>query len=98
MGKRIDDLPLNDTPIEIAVTPTATGADFRDSEVYRFQQEIDDLLARGSYTWAEETLTDISETVGRTGQVTEGQRRAVKNIEEGGQKTRRRYRNWGRNW
>jgi len=76
MGKRLEDLQLTDDPIR----PLAP-IDPRDTDWYRFSKDIDDLLATGHYTWAESTLTDIQATVERIHQVTEGQRRAVRNIE-----------------
>lgn len=86
MGKRIDQLKLDDTPIE--------APDERDSEWYRFSQDIDDLLATGEYTWAEDTLTGIQETVERIKRVTAAQKRAVTNIENA--RERRRYEGWRR--
>lgn len=75
MGKTLDELNLPDDPIR-PIAPT----DVRDTAWYRFAREIDDLLATGSYTWAESTLTDIQATVERIQQVTQGQRNAVANI------------------
>ena len=49
---------------------------------------IDDLLADGDYVWAEDTLTGIRETVERTKRVTEGQQRAVANIQHRGEARR----------
>lgn len=84
-GKSLNDLALSDAPIH----PVAT--DPRSSEWYRFCRDIDDLLATGKVTYAESTLTDIQQTVERTQWVTEGQRKAVDNIEAGGQRGKR----WG---
>jgi hypothetical protein len=86
VGKRIEDLSLDDTLIP----------DDRDQEWYQFGVEIDDLLATGDYDWAEETLSGIHTTVERTRQVTAAQRRAVSNIENAReqQQQRRRYEGW----
>lgn len=93
MGKRIEDLKIDPTPLG---EPRGEPADARASEWYRFVTEINDLLATGQYTWAERTLTDIQATVEKTARVTIGQRQAVKNIEDGIHKSRRRYEGWGR--
>jgi hypothetical protein len=92
MGKRIDDLPLDDTPLGDG------DPDPRASDWYRFSNDIDDLLATGSYTWAEETLQAIQETVEQTKRVTQAQRNAVHNIEASRQRTHasRRYEGWRR--
>jgi hypothetical protein len=88
VGKRPEDLPLDPTPISPAPEPQ----DARDTAAYRFIQDIDDLLNTGQYAWAERTLTDIQTTVERTGRVTEGQRRAIENIEAAVYKPRPRWR------
>ena len=84
-GKSLDDLglPLDDLP----------ALDQRDTDWYRFAQEIDDLLATGRYTWAEDSLSGIRETVLKLERVTDGQRRAVGNIEAAVEQRqyRRRY-------
>ena len=92
MGKTVDQLNLQEDPIR----PTAP-VDPRTTAWYRFSQDIEDLLATGHYTWAQDTLTDIQVTVERTQAVSEGQRRAVQNIEAA--RTRgssRRYEGWRR--
>jgi hypothetical protein len=76
MGKTIDQLNLTDAPIR-----PAKPLDPRDTEWYRFSREIDDLLQGNRYDWAADTLNDIQLTVEKTERVTEGQRRAVSNIE-----------------
>jgi hypothetical protein len=94
MGKRIDQLKVDDTPI--AETPSEP-IDPRGTAWYRFVVEIEDLLATGQYTWAEPTLRDIQLTVEATHQVTPGQRRAIGNIEAGRYKSRgRRYEGFSR--
>lgn len=65
----------------------------RTQEVIRFLDDIDELRGSGSVDWADDTLTGIYDTVGRQNIVTEGQRRAVDNIESAGQK--RRPVGWG---
>lgn len=93
MGKRAEDLPLDDTPIDRSGEP----ADDRDQAWYQFTATIDDLLATGEYSWAWESLTGIKETVEKTRRVSDGQRRAVGNIEASGERRegrRRRYDGW----
>ena len=75
-GKRADDLPLSDEPLR-----RAEPVDARDSDWYRFLQEIDELIASGDYAWAEDTLTGIRGTVEHYQRVTEGQRKAVANMQ-----------------
>lgn len=94
MGKRAEDLPLDDTPIQPPEPP-----DDRDTEWYRFIVEIDDLASSGEYDWAVVTLNGIRETVEKTRRVSEGQRRAVTNIEASKREPRRdgfrrRYEGW----
>lgn len=96
MGKSLDDLNLSDQPLP-PPTPAGRTQDPRGTEWYQFQQEIDELLLQGSYEWAADTLSDIRATVERTGQVTPGQRNAVRNIEESRSGRRsRRYEGWRR--
>jgi hypothetical protein len=91
-GKRLEDLHLSDQPI---VAPPAV--DPRDTDWYRFCREIDDLYATGHYEWACKTLFDIQEAVEWTHTVSEGQRRAVANIEAArGRRGSRRYEGFGR--
>lgn len=85
MGKRIDELPLNDSPIQ------AAPEDDRDAPWYRFVGEINELRESQQYTWAEETLAGISETVERTRRVSDAQRRAVENIRDNSARRSRRY-------
>jgi hypothetical protein len=84
-GKRLEDLNLSDTPLPTPSKPL----DPRDSDWYRFSRAIDDLLATGTYTWAQDTLHGIQESVEKTEVVTEGQRRAVANIEGAGEERMR---------
>ena len=98
MGKRIEDLrTLDDTPIEhrVEAPDPATLDDLRDQVWYQFIGTIDDLLALGRYDWAEASLTGIRETVETTRRVTDGQRRAVANIEARGESRRYGYYRYG---
>jgi hypothetical protein len=83
--------------------PRPRPSDLRDEDWYRFCREIDDLYASGRYEWAASTLFDIQGTVERTQRVTDGQRRAVRNIEEAGERQRpygfrRRYEGYRGHW
>ena len=98
MGKRIDQLKPDDTPIVPTTSGPKDNGDPRGTDWYQFMQDIDDLLATGQYTWAEETLHDIQLTVEKTQRVSEGQRKAVKNIEDGGRGARRRSEGFSRRW
>lgn len=100
MGKTLDELNLSDEPLRRA-QPT----DVRDTAWYQFAQEIEALLATGTVDWAEDTLTSIKESVEQYCTVTDGQRRAVRNIELAGQRRGqrrgeglRRYEGWGRRY
>ena len=86
MGKSLDDLHLTDQPIR---QPAATDA--RDQDWYKFAEEITALVESGSYEWALETLAVIKATVERLERVSEGQRRAVRNIEEARSSYRARH-------
>jgi hypothetical protein len=97
MGKRLEDLPVSDTPL-------AAPEDTRDAEWFRFVEEVGDLRDSGEVDWADETLEGISETVTRTRVVTAGQRQAVANIAARRRSARgpgtrggsRRYEGWRR--
>lgn len=81
----IDDLPFDDAPHTAEqgrpADPPQPVDDLRSRLAFRFIADIEDLLATGKYTWAETTLRGIQETVEKTGRVSDGQRRAVTNIE-----------------
>lgn len=110
MSKRIDELPLDDSPIEhqhdnleaLDHARDRDQGDERDQPWYQFLGTIDDLLATGQYDWAFDSLAGIRETVEKTRRVTEGQQRAVKNIEARGEArargTSRRYEGYGGPW
>jgi hypothetical protein len=93
MGKRIQDLHLNDNPIEVTVEAKEAGQrslfdptpDERDQPWYQFLGDLDDLLADDKYLWANDTLKGIYETVEKSHRVSEGQRRAVTNISNRGE-------------
>lgn len=96
MGKRIDDLlklddrPIGERPVEARDPRKIEPADdLRDQPWFQFVGEIDELLNDDDYHWSFETLSGIRETVERTQRVTEGQRRALANIKQGGARTRR---------
>jgi hypothetical protein len=102
MGKRIDELQLNDHPIEHQVESLEAreslfenpAEDVRDTEWYQFAARLDDLIESAEFTWAFDTLSGIRETVEHTRRVSDGQRRAVANIEARGETQRggtRRY-------
>lgn len=93
MGKRIDDLPLDDSPI--TREPDAMEGDVRATQWYAFVREVEDLRESGDYAWAEETLAGIQETVERTKRVTPGQERALFNILSA-ERPSRRYEGYGR--
>ncbi len=98
MGKRLEDLNLPDEPLQPTPAPRE-AEDVRATEWYRFCREIDDIIATGNFTWAEDTLSDIAATVEKYQRVTEGQRKAVANIEaaRAGRGSRRHegfYRRW----
>ena len=92
MGKRIDELPLDDTPIPSPPDGEAIP-DLRDQPWFQFIGEIDELLAAGDYVFAEASLQGIRETVESTRRVSDGQRRAIQNIAASRERysSRRRY-------
>lgn len=90
-GKSLNELNLRNDPPKPAADPRGT-------DWYRFSQEIDDLLATGRVTFAEDTLLSIKETVEKSCQVTEGQRRAVNNIEAASERSRYRPRSGSRRY
>jgi len=96
MGKRPDELNVSDAPLDAAPRDAPDPRDPRATEWYRFTQDIEDLLNTGRYNWAEPTLRDIALTVERTQRVTEGQKKAIANIEAARQKGRRRYEGYWR--
>lgn len=72
-----------DLAVRLARQARDDNADGRDESWHRFVTDIDDLLATGRFTWAQETLNGIRQVVEQQGRVTAAQRRAVKNIETG---------------
>jgi hypothetical protein len=97
MGKTVEDLKLRDEGPGII-------QDVRETLWYQSIEQIDQLLATGEYTWAEDTLTDIQRTIEQTKTVTDGQRKAIENIEAArtgshGRSSQRRYEGFrGRRW
>lgn len=96
MGKTIDELPLDDAPIQRE--PDALEGDVRGTTWYAFVAEIEALRNDGDHAWAEETLAGIQETVERTKRVSDGQRRALDNIASSERPVSRRYEGFGRRW
>jgi hypothetical protein len=88
MGKRIDDLhALNDTPIR-------DDDDDRDAPWRAFLRTVEGLLETGEYDWAFDSLDGMRQTVEHFRRVTDGQQRALDNIERagrGGRDQSRRY-------
>ena len=82
---KLDDLNLDDT-IE---TPCTADAE-------EFLADVEQLIDEDHVQYARDFLTEVMETVRRCGRVTEGQRTAVENVDEGGHKGQQRYRR--RNW
>jgi hypothetical protein len=88
MGRIDPDDPALDAPLG----GKDPAPDPRGTAWYRFVCDIEDLLATGRYTWAEQTLRSIQLTVEQTQRVTSGQQQAVGNIEKGAYKSHgRRY-------
>jgi hypothetical protein len=52
-----------------------------DDDVQEFLDRIEELREDGRYEWADDTLTGIYDTVYAQNRVTDGQRRAIDNIE-----------------
>ncbi len=62
-------------------------------EVKDLIDKIDEMLLDDTYSYAEDTLSGIKRTVEKTQKVTLGQKTAVSNIEDGGDKSTRG--DWG---
>ncbi len=80
MGKAAEDLPLDPLSHTNPVRQD-DSQDPRREAWYQFSTEVLALIASDQYTWAEDTLKGIQETVERTHHVTPGQRKAVENIQ-----------------
>lgn len=77
MGKTIDQLQLRDEALpEPAPRPLPDNVRWE-----RFLQRIEDLRGTGDAGWADDTLSGIYDTVRKTGRITDGQERAITNIE-----------------
>lgn len=63
-----------------------------------FLEELGELVTRGHVQYARETLQDIYDTVEKTMRVSERQKRAVENIDEGGLRGMRRGMRRGRGY
>ena len=83
----LDDLNLDDEPIE---TPVSEDAE-------NFLAVVEGLIDEDHVQYARDFLQDVMESVRSSGTVTDGQWKAVNNIDEGGQRGKRsrsRYRKW----
>jgi hypothetical protein len=90
-----DDLP--DTPIERRPAPAADPPRATITpQVDVFLREVLELTSTAN--WAEDTLNGIYESVRRSGVITEGQRRAVANIEAAANRSAGRRDRWQRRW
>lgn len=56
------------------------------TDVFAFLSRLEDLRAEDDYDWASDTIEGIYTTVTASGKVTEGQLRAINNIEDGGRR------------
>jgi len=99
-GKTIDDLNLDPSTILTRSGASSTN-DVRTTEWYRFVQDIEDLLATGKATFAEDTLRGMQTSAEARREVSDNMRRALKNIEDSiyrprvGNFSRRRYEGYG---
>lgn len=83
----LDDLNLDDEPIE---TPVSDDAE-------KFLAVVEGLIDEDHVQYARDFLEDVMDSVRASGTVTDGQWKAVNNIDEGGQRGKRsrsRYRKW----
>ena len=60
------------------------------TDPFAFLTRLEDLRADSEYDWASDTIEGIYTTVTESGRVTEGQLRAIDNIEEGARRHGRR--------
>ena len=90
MGKTLDDLGLDDTPLP----DPSRQAHKQYQDVRLFLEDIQDLLATGTVNWATETLEGIACTVEQTARVTEGQRKALEKIRDAAERPRYQRRRW----
>lgn len=90
MGKSLDDLGLDDTPLP----DPSRQARKEFGDVVNFLEDIRDLLDSGKANWATETLEGISVTVEQTSRVTEGQRKAFEKIRDAAERPRYQRRRW----
>lgn len=95
MGKSANDLPLDPMSHRHPNRDREEAADIRHTQWYQLVSEIDDMLNSEDYTWATDTLEGIKKTVESRRDVTEGQRKAIANIQGARARrdgwTRRRY-------
>ena len=79
----LEDLNLDDEPVE---TPLSDDAE-------NFLAHVESLIDEEHVQYARDFLEDVMETVRGNGVVTDGQWRAVNNIDEGGQRGKHNRRN-----
>lgn len=89
-----DDLP--DTPLERAAPLADPPRAHLTPQVDVFLREVLELTFTAN--WAADTLNGIYESVRRTGVITEGQRRAVANIDAAANRRAGRRDRWQRRW
>jgi len=79
-------VPKPKTPDPRPRRPPEAATDIRQTAWYRFVEEIDALRRQPTFSWAQDTLAGIRAHVVETRRVTEGQRKAVANIEAAGER------------
>ena len=89
MGKRLDDLDDNPLPPRADLAAQEKGAQ-------AFADQIRELEEDETYQFAWGTLVDIRLTVEQTNRATDGQRQAVQNIKDGGDRHQRQLEGWNR--
>ena len=87
-----NDWPEGDLPPLPPPIPRGNGTD-RSIDAAQLLVQIEEMQNSSDYTWASDSLEGIYTTVEAAGYATEGQQRAVDNIEEGGRRHERR-RGW----
>ena len=65
---------------DISINPKFVNADRK--EAIMMVHDIEDMLEMGDYDWAADTLQGIRDTIKKTMHVTEGQRKAIYNVED----------------
>ena len=96
-GKTIAELKLTEGSLPPRGSDTGCDEDPRGTDWYQMLEDIEELRAKAG--WAEDTLSGIAQTIEQTHRVTDGQKRAVRNIEDAISRRRggsRRYEGWHR--